>query len=263
MANGFFARSHLTYTASASTSGLDTPAANVSTLNIQQVWRSTTTSGTQYVQLDLGSSLALRVWQLEQPNFSTVTVRSSDDPTFGSGVTEHGAFTVFLDDKLEDPTFWRRHRTQEIATVVSDRYWRFVCSSVLLSDTAYQIGRILVWNSIEPLSRNPTHWDWQRDEPCTVLDYEGGGFETNSNGITRMRVTLDAQGGWVEKNRSTRETIEQLTRILGTGFGRPFVVGFNRGDETEGYLLARTVPGGFRESHVVYEGAPIVLREVV
>ena len=116
MANGLIARNHATYVASASTSDVAYPAERIRTTSIREPWRSTTTSGTQYVQGDLGAAATLRVLHLANCNFSSVVIQTSDDPTFATGVTAQGTFAVDQDLRLEDPSFWRRQATCVFST---------------------------------------------------------------------------------------------------------------------------------------------------
>lgn len=254
--NGFVYTAPLGFTTSASSFDVARPPANVANpLRVLRVWRSLTTTG-EWWQADFGTPRTVSAVLIDHTNFDTATIQVSDDPTFATGVTSHGAFTIGQDPNLQDPVFWRRKRLIVPAAPVGRRYLRLVPSGVQGGASFYELGRVLCFASGTELQRNPTEWAFTRVRPATVLEYAGHGVDVNWDGIPYVVCDLAGEP-YIHDG-----ILAQLKSLVGVGKGNPFVLYANRGDPTEAYVMTVLQDLASRERFREVT-APLVLRELV
>lgn len=255
--NGFLYVDRLGFTTSASSADIARPPANVANpLRVRRVWRSTS-AGAEWWQADFGVPATVRALLLDHVNFATATIEVSDDPTFASGVTSHGAYSIGQDPNLRDPVFWRRKRIILPTAPVPRRYLRIVPSDVQGGAAYFEIGRALFFETGAELQRNPTEWVFTRVRPATVLEYIGHGIDVNIDGIPYVVCDLAGEPAYIHDG-----ILAQLNAVVGLGKGNPFVLWANRGDPTEAYVMTILHDFVSRERFREVQ-APLILRELV
>lgn len=130
--------------ASASASASALPPANAQTIDRTAVWRSSTTTGDQWLRIDFGSALTVTAIAIANPKLhtgGTMKVQYSSDGASWTDAAPTAAFpTMDADTKV----------TYLFITSISRRYWRILFTNTGAVSDYVELGYLFVGTYFEP-----------------------------------------------------------------------------------------------------------------
>lgn len=187
--------------ATSSTAQAGFPVTNVINTQVLKPWKGTGV-GADFVQLDLGASVALNGVALNAANMGSVTVfaDNANPPT-----TNRGTLTLSQDGQSRFKG--------SLLFVAAARFIRFTIAAGATTDgsATWQVGNAYPFSSIFNLARDPLFGQESAlifNTPQSRTDLDNGQDVTDNTGPGWAQLTLDFSGGAADDH----EQLQQYTR---------------------------------------------------
>jgi hypothetical protein len=224
--SNLFSAASAVASASASVSAL--PPANAQVPDRTLVWRSTTTTGDQWIKVDLGSAQAVTAIAVANPKLhgsgGTLKIQSSPDDAIW---TDRGSIPSADADSKVAFLF---------IGSVSARYWRFYFTNVGVASDYVELGYAFLGTYLEP-SINVT----AQGLSTPLLDRSVVVESITGQATTTVRPK-QAKGAFGFDSMSESDTASLVTMFRAQGFGTPFFVVLDTSLAWTAWLIAFRSP---------------------
>lgn len=155
-------------TVTASTAVTDRPASFLKNPARWKKWRSTTTTGDQWVVFDFGAAKNLQAFLLADykahTSGGTIKVQTSPDNTIW---TDRGTFTLPSTNPTKVIAIW-------LGSVLTFRYVRFYLTNVGVVSDYVELGVAFAGVYFQPTYNIVDGFQWERVDPSVVVAADGG-----------------------------------------------------------------------------------------
>jgi hypothetical protein len=198
-------------------------------------WRAPDLSSA-YVQLEFSGPQPIAAIFLNHANFSSVTIRASDDPAFGSFTTV-GTFSIQQDSRVQN----RRKSICEFASIATNNYVRLIPASADAGATFWSLGQVVAVN-VENWQRMPEPaappYNQTRAKAVSIDETPGATQHVTAEGAAYFAGEFGAELWTMSSGQWAR-----MMDLLGIGMNAPFLLYEDAGTaagRANAYMLWRT-----------------------